>query len=185
MIEDFKRMKWLPIATGALLCVFGLTALLWPGRVARVLPMCIGVAMLGLGVCELVVGLLPGAGAPEYIPGMRKLRGIANIAAGLVFLFNRTLSLMFIAVVLGVLALVFGALRAHDAMRRRAAGLAWGGCAVDAALKLGVGAFMLTSPLGSMAVWTAMVGLFFLLVGVSVIFSAVYIDRLPHDFGDL
>ena len=44
--------------------------------------------------------------------------------------------------------------------------------------------FMLASPLGSMAAWTVMVGLFFLFVGASVIFSAVYLDRLPHDFED-
>ena len=34
LIEDFKHMKWLPLAGGALLCVLGLTALVWPGRVA-------------------------------------------------------------------------------------------------------------------------------------------------------
>ena len=36
----------------------------------------------------------------------------------------------------------------------------------------------------SPAAWTVMVGLFFLFVGASVIFSAVYLDRLPHDFED-
>ena len=57
-------------------------------------------------------------------------------------------------------------------------------CAGDAAVKFAVGIFMLASPLGSMAAWTVMVGLFFLFVGASVIFSAVYLDRLPHDFED-
>ena len=54
MIEDFKHMKWLPLAGGALLCVLGLTALVWPGRVAKILPLCIGAAILGLGLCEVV-----------------------------------------------------------------------------------------------------------------------------------
>ena len=53
MIEDFKHMKWLPLAGGALLCVLGLTALVWPGRVAKILPLCIGAAILGLGLCEV------------------------------------------------------------------------------------------------------------------------------------
>ena len=47
MFEDFKHMKWLPLAGGALLCVLGLTALVWPGRVAKILPLCIGAAILG------------------------------------------------------------------------------------------------------------------------------------------
>ena len=89
-----------------------------------------------------------------------------------------------IAVVLGVWAVAFGALRLRDALRRRASGQPWGCCAGDAAVKFAVGIFMLASPLGSMAAWTVMVGLFFLFVGASVIFSAVYLDRLPHDFED-
>ena len=88
------------------------------------------------------------------------------------------------AVVLGVWAVAFGALRLRDALRRRASGQPWGCCAGDAAVKFAVGIFMLASPLGSMAAWTVMVGLFFLFVGASVIFSAVYLDRLPHDFED-
>ena len=55
MIEDFKHMKWLPLAGGALLCVLGLTALVWPGRVAKILPLCIGAAILGLGPTSVVV----------------------------------------------------------------------------------------------------------------------------------
>ena len=102
MIEDFKHMKWLPLAGGALLCVLGLTALVWPGRVAKILPLCIGAAILGLGLCEVASGFLAKSFLPEYIPGMRKLQGFVNVAVGLVFLLNRTLSLMFIAVVLGV-----------------------------------------------------------------------------------
>ena len=105
MIEDFKHMKWLPLAGGALLCVLGLTALVWPGRVAKILPLCIGAAILGLGLCEVASGFLAKSFLPEYIPGMRKLQGFVNVAVGLVFLLNRTLSLMFIAVVLGALLL--------------------------------------------------------------------------------
>ena len=104
LIEDFKHMKWLPLAGGALLCVLGLTALVWPGRVAKILPLCIGAAILGLGLCEVASGFLAKSFLPEYIPGMRKLQGFVNVAVGLVFLLNRTLSLMFIAVVLGASA---------------------------------------------------------------------------------
>ena len=73
---------------------------------------------------------------------------------------------------------------AEGPAQERASGQPWGCCAGDAAVKFAVGIFMLASPLGSMAAWTVMVGLFFLFVGASVIFSAVYLDRLPHDFED-
>lgn len=184
MIEAFKKMKWLPLTAGTLMCLFGLAALVWPKRVVRVLPVCIGTAILLLGVCELIAAFAARGETPRYISGVRRLYGGVNAAVGLVFLLNQTLSLMFIAIALGVWAVAFGLLRLRDALRRRAMRERWGGCAADAAAKLAVGCFMLASPLGSMAAWTVMVGLFFLFVGASVIYSAVYLDRLPHDFGD-
>ncbi len=83
MIEDFKHMKWLPLAGGALLCVLGLTA---PGSAG---PGGEDTASLhrrcnpGLGLCEVASGFLAKSFLPEYIPGMRKLQGFVNVAVGL------------------------------------------------------------------------------------------------------
>lgn len=184
MIEDFKQMKWLPLTAGALFCAFGLLAILRPARVVTVLPVCIGAAILILGICELAAGFAARRTQPRSVSGMQRLRGGVNVAVGLVFLWNRTLSLIFVAMTLGVWSLLFGLLRLRDALHRRAAGRPWGGCAADAAAKLVTGAGMLASPLVSMALWTVLIGLFFLFAGASVICSALYLDRLPHDFGD-
>ena len=184
MIEDFKHMKWLPLTAGALLCLLGLTALFRPMWVAEILPLCIGVAILCLGASELAESFAQKGHAPRYIVGMSRLHGVVNIAVGLVFLFNRTVTLLFIAVTLGLWAAAFGFLRLADARRRRVAGVPWRGCAVDAAAKLVIGVAILASPFTSVKVWTIMTGIFFLVVGVSVISSALFLDRLPHDFGD-
>lgn len=184
MIEDFKQMKWLPLTAGALLCAFGLLAMLRPASVVRILHVCIGVAILILGVCELVAGVAAKGTQPRAQSGAQRLRGGVNVAVGLVFLLNRTLSLMFTAVTLGVWSILFGLLRLRDALHRRAACRPWAGCAADAAAKAAIGAGMLAGPLLSMAIWMFLIGLFFLFVGASVIYSALYLDRLPHDFGD-
>ena len=184
MIEDFKQMKWLPLTAGALLCAFGLWAMLRPAGVIRMLHVCIGVAILILGVCELVAGFAAKNAQPRAVSGTQRLRGGVNVAVGLVFLLNRTLSLIFVAVTLGVWSILFGLLRLRDALQRRAACQPWGGCAADAAAKIAIGAGMLAGPLLSIAIWMFLLGLFFLFVGVSVIYSALYLDRLPHDFGD-
>ena len=184
MIEDFKQMKWLPLTAGALLCVFGLLAALRPASVVKILPVCIGAAILILGIAELAAGFAARGTQPRAVSGTQRLRGGVNTAVGLVFLLNRTLSLVFIAVTLGVWSILFGLLRLRDALRRRAACRPWGGCAADAAAKLAIGAGLLASPLASMALCTILIGLFFLFVGASVIYSALYLDRLPHDFGD-
>ena len=76
MIEDFKHMKWLPLAGGALLCVLGLTALVWPGRVAKILPLCIGAAILGLGLCEVASGFLQRAFCQSTYPACANCRAL-------------------------------------------------------------------------------------------------------------
>ena len=184
MIEDFKRMKWLPLTAGALLCAFGLFALLRPAGVAKMLSVCIGAVILTLGVSELAAGFAARNTQPRAVSGAQRLRGGVNVAVGLVFLLNRTLSLIFIAVTLGVWCILFGLMRLRDTLQRRAACRPWGGCAADAAAKLAIGAGMLASPLAGMAVWMIFIGLFFLFAGASVIYSALYLDRLPHDFGE-
>ncbi|MFQ7004276.1 MAG: DUF308 domain-containing protein [Ruthenibacterium lactatiformans] len=108
LIEDFKHMKWLPLAGGALLCVLGLTALVWPGRVAKILPLCIGAAILGWACARWLQVFWQRAFARVHTRHAQTA-GFVNVAVGLVFLLNRTLSLMFIAVVLGVWAVAFGA----------------------------------------------------------------------------
>lgn len=184
MIEDFKHMKWLPLTAGALLCLLGTAALLRPLQMAGILPISIGVALFCLGACELAESFALKGHAPRYISGMQRLHGVVNIAMSLVFLFNRTVTLLFIAVTLGLWAAAFGFLRLYDALHRRALGANWRGCAVDAAVKLVIGAGILASPYTGMAVGMVMLGLFFIVVGISVIVSTLFLDRLPHDFGE-
>lgn len=182
MIDDWKRLKWLPVTAGALLCLVGLAALIWPVQVMSILPLVVGLAVLCLGAVELSgTFAMRGKGGREGPP---LLQGIASVAVGLVLLFNRRVSLVFMGVVLGLWALVCGALRLRDALSRRCAGESWGSCALDAGLKLALGVFMLLHPIGSMALWTQMIGAFFLIAGGSVIFSALYLDRSFHDFDD-
>lgn len=184
MMEDFRHMKWLPLSAGVLLCGLGAASLLRPAWMAGIVPLCVGTAILILGGCEVGVGIAAKGHMPRYIAGMHRLRGAVNIAVGLVFLLNRALSLLFVAVTLGLWAAAFGFLRLYDALHRRKAGAPWRGCAADAAVKIGVGVGMLVSPIGSMTVWMVIVGIFFLIVGVSVIVSALFLDGVLRDFGD-
>ena len=56
-MSDWKRMKWLPVGAGALLCVLGLASLLWPAALVRLLPILIGLAVLVLGTAEIAYRL--------------------------------------------------------------------------------------------------------------------------------
>ena len=56
--------------------------------------------------------------------------------------------------------------------------------ALDAGLKLLLAVFMLARPVKTMTLWAQLVGVFFLIIGVSVIVSALYFDRAFHDRDD-
>lgn len=172
----FKKIKWLPTALGIMMILVGLLALISPQDVENVLPMCIGIVCLGLGMCELLSSFADDGQMPEYIPGMHRIRSIVNIAMGMVFLFNGTVSVMFIAVALGVWAVTFGVLRFHDAYCRRKEGRAWGICAADAVVKCVVGVCALAGPLIGPGMWLLTVGVYFIFVGASVVISSLYLD---------
>ncbi len=179
MIRDFKRMRWLPLTAGALLCALGAAALARPQPVANALSLCVGAAFLCVGVCEVAAGVIARRTPPSYISLFFRVNGGVSILVGLVFLLNRKVSLLFMAAVLGLWAAGIGILRAVDAARRRAAGAPWRACAAVAAARLVLGACMLASPSLSLTVWMVRAGLFFLFTGASVLCSALFVDRLP------
>ena len=105
-------------------------------------------------------------------------------AVGLVLLLNRDVSMVFMVLVLGLWALASAGFRLYTLAQLRRAGLPWGSVALDAGLKLLLAVFMLVRPVKTMALWAQLVGVFFLIIGVSVIVSALYFDRAFHDRDD-
>lgn len=181
-MSDWKRMKWLPVGAGALLCVLGLASLLWPAALVRLLPILIGLAVLVLGTAEIAYRLAMRAAGDGGGPPL--LQGAAALAVGLVLLLNRDVSMVFMGLVLGLWALISAGFRLHTLVQLRRAGLPWGSVALDAGLKLLLAVFMLARPVKTMTLWAQLVGVFFLIIGVSVIVSALYFDRAFRDRDD-
>ena len=177
---DWKRMKWLPAGAGALLCALGLAALIRPMAVMRLLPVLIGLCVLVLGVTEVAYRLCLRAAGEEGGPPL--LQGLAALAVGVVLLLNRSVSIVFLGVVLALWLFVSAVLRL--AVQRARAGLPWGSLAADGGLKLLLALFMLLRPVKSMSLWTQILGAAFLITGVSVILSALYFDKAFHDTDD-
>lgn len=178
-MSDWKRMKWLPVGAGGLLCALGLAALLRPAAVMQLLPILLGLCTLALGVAEVAYRLsLRAAGRQEGPP---LLQGAAALAVGLVLLLNRSVSLVFLCVVLALWLAVSAALRVRLAVRQARAGQPFGSLAADGALKAVLAVFMLLRPVKSMTLWTQVLGAVVLVTGLSVALSALYFDKLFHD----
>lgn len=177
-MTDWRKLKWLPVAAGALLCALGLACLVWPETMLGMLPILIGVCVLALGLTETAFGFAMRAAGGA---GTSILQGVVNVAVGLVFLFNRKVTLMFIAILIGVWLLAAGVLRLSTVRAQRAVGAHWGTALADGLLRLVFGVLMFLRPLGGLGAGTMIVGAGLLFGGASVILGALYVDRTFRD----
>lgn len=178
-MKNFRSIKWLSVTVGAALIALGAVAIIWPQVIVNGLPVLIGIALLCLGVFELVNGVQHRSVTPLGVPVL--LQGIVNVAVGCVFLFNSNVSVVFVGVVLGLWAVVSGIVSLRGAFLRRGTG-AFGYSCVDGALKLLVGLLLVFHPFGGIAAWMVVLGIFFVFVGISVVVSALTFGRLLNDF---
>lgn len=169
-----KYLKTVPVLVGVALVALGLVAIIAPRTVVKVLPLLLGLVVLILGLYELFTGFDKSAGL--NLLGMpRFLQGVINIAVGAVLVFNRSLSVMFLGVVLGLWGIISGgiSLRTAFAWRKKGARASlW-----DGFLKIVIGVVMLAFPFGGMAAWAAVLGWFSLFAGISVLISAYFFHR--------
>lgn len=175
-MKQFKSMQWVAALAGLGIIAFGILTIFKPQVLLNILPICIGIAMVGLGTTEIIAGI---RGESINLLGTSGiLQGVIGIAVGLVFLLKRNISIAFFGVVLGFWAIVSGVFSLRKAIMLRAEKeLFWCGC-IDSALKIGVGVLMLLHPFDSMAAWTVAIGAFFIFVGVSVLVGDLFIGRL-------
>lgn len=175
-MDLFKRWKWALFIAATVLSLLGASALVWPKILMNTLPILIGLTLLIVGVCEILFSV----GVKEYESGgsFKMAQGFISLAVGLVFLFKRDVSLVFLGVVLGLWAIISGALRLTLALRQRSSGYSsWKMTVVDAILKGIIGTFMMFNPFVGLAAWTMLVGGFLLISGIALFFWIIYISK--------
>lgn len=166
--------RWIPALGGLLMSAMGTVAMLRPQGVVQILPIVLGAVLVGLGIWDIYTGFSKGGQTSFGLP--RCMQGIIDIIVGMVLVLNRSVSVAFLGVVLGLWAFVSGVLSVRMAWSVRHT---YGVTAfIDGGLKLCVGAAMMASPLGGMKAWVAILGLFGIFTGVSVIVSTFYWNKL-------
>ncbi len=178
-MKFFRGTRWLPILAGGMLALLGFVCTLYPGVMADLFPLLAGVCVLALGLGEGAFGFTlrktGGDGGPLL------LQGVVNVAVGCVLLLNQNVSKVFIAVLLAIWVFVAGVLRARTAWRLARRGRRWGAVAVDAFVKCALGVVVGVYPLQGLAAGIVLLGVVLLLLGISVIVGALYVDRTFRD----
>ncbi|MEG2286643.1 MAG: DUF308 domain-containing protein, partial [Ruthenibacterium sp.] len=148
-------------------------AAVWSQRVVQILPLLLGLVLLALGLWDSYNGFCSGGKTPLGLP--RFAQGILDIMVAMVLILNRGVSVAFLGVVLGLWAAISGLISVR---------MAWGvrhtygvPAFIDGGLKLVVGLFMMARPFGGMKAWVAMLGVFAVFTGISIVISTFYWNR--------
>ena len=100
-----RRVAWLAIVTGAISIAAGILALVWPGITLYVLAVIVGASLLGWGIYRIYLAFADPVIKPRAIT---LVEGLALTALGVLALAWPHVSIVVLAVLVGVFFVVFG-----------------------------------------------------------------------------
>jgi uncharacterized membrane protein HdeD (DUF308 family) len=161
-----RRHVWLLALRGVIAILFGLVAVLWPGVTVVVLTLLFGAYIVVDGVGTLIGAFRRGQDAARRVALV--LAGLISIAAGVVMLLWPGITALVLAILVGVWALVTGALDIWVAARM---GGQWLMVAVGVASMV-AGVLVLDRPtVGAVAI-ALVIGVYAIIAGVLMLAEA-------------
>lgn len=162
----------LPFLGGLVTAGLGIVIVANPGGSLNIVSVLVGVLVLVSGLVHVVQSFL---GAPSHRI-WSALAGLAGVVIGVVLIRHLHMTLVAMALLLGIVWIVQGVvalLLAGEAPRGRRS---WG--AVFGALSLAAGIVVLAAPIGSLTALAVLVGLSFIALGAVQVASALIVRRV-------
>ncbi|MEK6441372.1 HdeD family acid-resistance protein [Pseudonocardia sp. T1-2H] len=170
LVRGVTAARTVLVVRAVLAVAFGLVALLWPDLTVLALAIAFGIYAILEGVAS-VVDAVRNRGRSRWWWGL--LSGLAGIAAGVLALLWPSITVIVLAVVVGIWALVTGAAEIGTAFRlRRAGGRVWL-LALAGVLAVVAGILILLQPAISAIGLTVLLGAFAVVYGVTLAVLAV------------
>lgn len=182
-----KQVWWYAVVRGAIAVVLGILVMANPTASVVFLVRLIGVFLLVDGVVGLVDGIRRRR-APDGGGGLRVLGGVIGLLAGLVLLVWPEVTIGFLAILLGLWAIVGGILAALAAFGvRRVPGSGWGWGLFWGLVTLAFGVALVFSTGSTVAVLAWIIGLYAVLSGILLIvfgFVVRAVGKRAAEIGD-
>ena len=171
---EVAKGAWIwAVVRGALLIVFGIVAMVWPGKTAMVLAVIIGIFAVVDGIIDLIDAIRH-RGAPGV--GLRVFLGIVSLLFGIIILVWPGKTLAFMVILIAIWAILIGALQiiANVGIRKEAPGAwVWGVIAgaiglifgIVVLFNLGIGLVSLVWLIG---IWAIIFGVALIVLGFQV-----------------
>jgi uncharacterized membrane protein HdeD (DUF308 family) len=172
-----RHWGWL-LAFGIITVVAGIVALAWPGPTLVVLAILFGIELVVLGIYRFVAAFGPDLSAGNRI--LYALLGVISLIIGLYALRHVFITLLALAVLLGIFWVVNGAVELFAAIsHREMAHRVW--TSVLGILSVFAGLILLAYPGISLVVLSVIVGIWLLVFGFMEISVAWQIRSAGHD----
>jgi len=165
--SSITSLKKIEFAEGSLIIVLGLLFAIFPGFWAGFISVLFGGLIFAIGAVLLVNSILE----RQYrdIPIFKLTAGILMSIIGLVFIFYNSVPISIFAVIIGIIALVFGAVRITTAFFKKKNREAWIWTFIEGVVNSAFGVFMIINPLTGVDIWIIALGLYLIYVGVCFI----------------
>lgn len=178
VLELLARNWWAVALRGAIAILFGILLLAWPGPSLLVLVITFGAFALLDGLTSITAAVRAARGHESW--GSFLLVGITGILAALITWFWPGITALALGFVIGAWAIVSGilAIVAAIELRREMKGEFWLG--LSGALAVLFGILVFANPAAGALAIVALLGIFAILFGVSLLVLAFRVRSLSH-----
>jgi uncharacterized membrane protein HdeD (DUF308 family) len=172
-----RREAWLLGIRGVLAIVFGILAVVWPGVTVIALALLFGIFAIATGVEQLIHAIRPAPGPSNPVTGFadgtgpriaRAVAGVIGLAAGILAIVWPGITIVVLAIMVGVWAVLTGLADLWLATRQHGG---WS-LALIGALSIIAGLFIMIRPAAGALVIAWAIGIYAIVSGVLLLLAA-------------
>lgn len=175
-MENLKGWKLAALVVGVIFAFLGLMTILFPGRILMFLPFALGSILLISGAVSVFQGIKLHKVA-NHVANMDIFRGVMYILLAIIFLFKPAFTVEFMAIFIGILALLDGSTKVAITFALSQSNEPWGLVLADGVIEVLFGMMILFNPFGGAFTLVIIGGIYLLYFGLSMIAFSIWIKK--------
>jgi uncharacterized membrane protein HdeD (DUF308 family) len=176
--DAIRRSSWIPLLVGIWAVIAGVLTIVWPGGTVLALAVIFGVFLVIAGPMQIVHALRLRGHAREW--WLLLLRGIADLALGVLTLVWPGITVLVLALLFGVELLLLGGLETAAAFQARVARHDWGWYLARGLVAVAIGIVTIVWPDITVFALALLLGFFLVYFGVVLALGAMQLRRAVH-----
>lgn len=167
MNQSIKSLKRLEISEGIITIILGLLLAIFPSFWAGFISILFGGLILVIGIVLAVNAFLE----KKYknFPVFKFISGCIMSITGIIFMFYTSVPISIFAIVVGIIALVYGAVKITTAFYMKKGNEPWLFSLLEGIINSAFGIFMIINPLTGVDIWLIALGIYLVYVGICFI----------------